>query len=161
MIGIEEPTSVQGSVEVTTIDVEHLTDHGSYTKETIERRLWRAANSTGTALFATDIELIMQPLALLRNVSKCQIYLNPRLQEKMPLMELVAYYKKIIESKEQQILEDLKFVHETSEDLYRLARSIHGQSFSGLRPTEQERMEDLLWQTRRWHSMRAAPGRQR
>ena len=161
MMGFEEPTGVQSCIKVATKDTEYLIADQEYTTETAERKTWRAANSTGTALVATDIELILQPLKLLRNVKSCRIFLNPKLQENTSLVELTARYKEIIESKREHTLEDLKFVHETSEDLYRLARSVHGEIFCISLFTATERMESLLWHTRKWHSMEAEPGRQR
>ena len=159
MWGSEEPTSIQGGVKVATKDLEDLMEYTGDDENTIEKQTWRAANSTGTALVSTDIELILQPLKLLRNVGCCQIFLNPHLQEHTSLVELVAGYKGMIESKEELLLEDLMLVHATSEDLYRLARSVHGDGFYHLHSTEQERMESLLWQTRKWHSIRSEPGR--
>ncbi|CAD6587385.1 MAG: hypothetical protein ASARMPRED_003079 [Alectoria sarmentosa] len=153
--GFEEPTSIQGGVEVATKDLEDLMEYVGYDEKTVEQQIWRAANSTGTALVSTDIELILQPLKLLRNVSSCQIFLNPHLQEHTSLVELVASYKEMIESKEELVLEDLMLVHATSEDLYRLARSVHGEGLYHLHSTEKERMESLLWRTRKWHSIRA------
>ena len=62
-------------------------------------KTWRAANSTGTNMVATDIELILQPLKLLRNVSSCQIFLSRHLQHDLWSRDLVARHKEIIESK--------------------------------------------------------------
>ena len=72
-----EPTSVQVGVKVITKDIEYMMYRPySCTEELAERQIWRAASSTGTSLLATDIEVILQPLKLLRGVKQCQIFLN-------------------------------------------------------------------------------------
>lgn len=88
-----------------------------------------AGNPTGIPLYTTDLELILQPLKFLRNVSNSQISLDPHLQENMSLVDLVANPKKIMESKKERALEDLKILHDTSKDLYHLTGSVYGERF--------------------------------
>ena len=153
--GYWEPTGVQGGVPVVTKTIEHIMHTEACTKEVAEKRRWGTRNSTGTALVATDVELVLQPLKLLRNVKDCQIFLNPAVQANTLVVSLVARHKEMVEGVEELKLEDLQLVHDTSEDLYRLAETDSGEGID-LESAEHERMEKLLWQTRKWHSFQAA-----
>ena len=154
-----ETTSVQGGVKVVTEDVENVMrrSHGFWTDEIAERQIWRAANSSGTSLAATDIEVILQPLKLLRGVKRCHVFLNPYLQSNDSLRELAARHEEIVQSKRDLTLAGLKSVHDMSEELSRLAVSIHDERIIDLHPIEQKRMEQLLWQTRKWHKLPCVP----
>ena len=116
MWGFEEPTSVQGGVNMGTKDINYIMEQFQCTQEIAERHTWRAASSTGTLSAATDMELILQPLKLLRNVGKCQIFLNPQLQKNKSLVELVNRHKETIESQMPHTPEDLLLVRKDSED---------------------------------------------
>ena len=146
-------TNIQGGIRVITSDVESLVDRWRISKESAERHTWRAVNSTGPPSTLTDIDLVLQPLSLLRNVADCQIYLTPELQKIPSLIDLVANYKRTSQSKVELTMEDLQLVHDTSEDLYWL----RWHHFRHLLPTEQERMNHLLRKTERWHSIPVAP----
>ena len=154
-----EPTSVQGGLEMVTKDVEYIMRrrHHECSEEVAERKIWRAANSTGTSLAATDIEVILQPLKLLRGVKRCQIFLNPHLQSHDSLVKLAASHEEIVQSKRDLTLADLESVHDVSEELYRLAAFVHNENFFFFHPLKQKRMEHLLWQPRKWHKMPCAP----
>ena len=157
VLGFEESTGVQDGVKMTTIDLSDVIDYKDCTEEFTESGIWRAANSTGTALVETDIEAILQPLKILRDVKRCQIFLNPHLREDKSLVELVALHEKIVQSKEEITLEDLKAVHELSEDLYQLAEMTHEEKFAYILSTDEERMGKLLWQSRKGHKLPFAP----
>lgn len=148
-MGSEDPTGVQGGVDVATQDVEYLMNYSNCIEEIAQREIWRTGNPTGIPLFATDFELTLQPLKLLRNVSNFQISLDPHLQENMSLVDLVASRKKIIESKKERTLEDLKILHDTSKDLYHLAGSVYGERFGISLSIEQEKIKSQIWQTRK------------
>ena len=158
-LDFHEPTSVQGGLKMVTKDVEYIMRrrYCEGTKEIAERQIWRAANSTGTSLVATDIEVILQPPKLLRGVKRCQIFLNPHLQSDDSLVKLAARHEEIVQSKRDLTLADLESVHDMSEELYRLAAFIHDENFFLFHPSKQKRMEHLLWQTRKWHKMPCAP----
>ena len=135
MSGFYEATGVQGGVEVATKDVQDIMDIEEDPEGPAERLIWRAENSTGTRLAATDMELILQPLKLMRNVKNMQIYLNPYLQEHALLREMVAECKALIESTKEHTLEDLKLIHDTSEAL---------EHFWDTVSLKEERLETLL-----------------
>ena len=154
-----EPTSVQGGVKMVTKDVEYIMRcrYSECTEEVAERQIWRAANSTGTSLVATDVEVILQPLKLLRGVKRCQIFLNPHLQSDDSLVKLAARHEEIVQSKRDLTLADLESVRDMSEELHRLAAFIHDEKFFFFHPLKQKRMEHLLWQTRKWHKLPCTP----
>ena len=96
-----------------TKDVEYIMRRPySYTEEISERQVWLATNSTDISLVATDIEVILQPLKLLRGVKRCQVCLNPHLQSENSLVELATPHEEIVQSKRDLTLADLKSVHD-------------------------------------------------
>lgn len=143
MVFEEAITTIQGGIPTTTIDTKDLYPRREDLGETSEWCLWRMGNSTGSTMASTDMELILQPLRLLRNVGDCQIFLNVHLQNDAGLMEMVAHCKEVIESTWRHTIEDIRLVHDTSEEL----------GFYCFPDTAQGRMDSLLWQTRRWHSI--------
>ena len=140
-----ETASIQGRVRVVTEDVENSMRRPDAfcTEEIAEKQIWRAANSTGTSLAATDIEVILQPLKLLRGVKRCQISLNPHLQSNDLLRELAARHEEIVQSKRDLVLADLKSVHDMSEELSRLAVFIHNEGIIDIHHIVQKRMKHL------------------
>ena len=153
-----ESTHVQGGVKMVTKGIESLIDGPSgCTKKRAERQIWRAANSTGTSLVATDVEATLQPLKLLRGAQTCQIFLNPHLQSDKSLVALTALYEEMIRSKRDIPLTDLTSVHDVSEELYRSAALDHCESFVLFHHEGAKRMEHLLWQTKKWHKLPCAP----
>lgn len=155
---LHEATSVQGGIKMITKDVEYIMRRYSCTQEIAEREIWRAVNSTGTSLAATDIEAILQPLKLLRGVERCQIFLNPHLQNDNSLVELATLHEEIVQSKGDLTLADLTSVHDMSEELYRLASTFtRTLLLIYYHPEKQKRIEHLLWQTRKRHKLPCAP----
>ena len=157
-LDLHEVTSVQGGVKMVTKDIEYIMRRYDCSQEIAEGKIWRAVNSTGTSLAATDIEAILQPLKLLRGVERCQIFLNPHLQSDNSLVVLANLHEQIVQSKGDLSLADLTSVHDMSEELYRLASTFSRTIlFVYYHPEKQKRMEHLLWQTRKLHKLPCAP----
>ena len=153
-----EATYDQGGVKMITRDIEDIMRRYSCTQEIAERETWRAVNSTGTSLAATDIEAIVQPLKLLCGVERCQIFLNAHLQSDKSLVELATLHEDVVQSKGDLTLADLTSVFELSEELYRLASTLTRRALLVYYNTEKEkRMEHLLWQTRKRHKLPCTP----
>ena len=149
-----ESIHVQGGVKIVTEGIESLIDRSwGCTKEITENQIWRAANSTGISLAATDVEVILQPLKLLRGVQRCQIFLTPHLQRDNSLADLTALHEEIVRSKRDITLTDLTSVQNVSEVLYNLAAFNQDEKFISFHHKGQKRMERLLWQTRKWHRL--------
>ena len=145
----EKIITIQGGIPTTTIDAEDFVPRPEVFAKTFEQYLWGTGISTGCTMVGTDIELILQPLRLLRNVGDCQIFLNPHLQKDTRLVDMVAHCKELIESTRELTVEDLRLMHDTSEKLSRSGKC----GICYLSNNDQESMDDLLWQTGKWHSM--------
>lgn len=59
---------------VATQDVNYIMHVCECTKEAAEAQTWLATSSTGIALVAADIELVLQSRTLLRNVRNCHFF---------------------------------------------------------------------------------------
>lgn len=147
-VSSDETTANRGGVPTASKYAEYRSLARGYGEENADGHLWGTSNSTGSTM------VMLQPLRLLRNVGHCEIHLNPRLEKDETIMDMVGGCNEVITSTQELTIEDLKLVHDTSEELYR-TKNFRWAYLAYKRDQGQQRLDNLLWQTRRWHSIEA------